>query len=164
MLKSSKPKPPEGGWKMQEKTAYICGPLTELPDELKGPVKALYSKLGDICQEVMGIRAFVPHEHFDPVAMPNFTPQEVDTAERHQVCDLTSVLVVVAIQPTWGGGIEVEMANRSGIPAIILKPVNKNISRLLRGNPAVQGIVQYETFAEAEIVLKGALELLILKS
>jgi len=36
------------------------------------------------------------------------------------VCEETSLLIVVAITPSWGGGIEVEMANKDHVPAIIL--------------------------------------------
>jgi hypothetical protein len=83
----------------------------------------------------------------------NSQPKEVDAAERVQVCEKTSLLVVVAIEPTWGGGIEVEMANRSGVPVLLLCPRRKlearRISRLLLGNPAVIGVVAYDSDADA---------------
>mgnify|MGYP001600443790 CR=1 FL=1 len=124
-----------------EKSAYICGPLTELPAERKLWAKRFYAKLADVCKETTGKRAFVPHEHYDPQIHAKFTPQEVDCAERKQVCEKTSVLIVVAIAPSWGGGIEVEMAHRSGVPIIIIcergKIMLKKISRLLLGNPSV---------------------------
>ena len=42
---------------------YICGPLTELPLEMQGWVKLFYSRIADVCQEIIGRRPFVPHEH-----------------------------------------------------------------------------------------------------
>jgi len=143
---------------MPEKVAYICGPLTELPSGQQGLVKVFYSRLGDVCEEVFGRRAFVPHEHYDPIRHPNFTPKEVDAAERKQVCENTSVLIVVAIQPSWGGGIEVEMANTNNIPVVILQNENKKISRLLRGNPAVMEIISYNNEDEAVELLKAKLK------
>lgn len=99
------------------------------------------------------MRAFVPHEHYDPVKHAHFTPKEVDANERHQVCKLTSVLIVVAVAPSWGGGIEVEMANNNEVPVILLcqksKYDDRKISRLLRGNPAVMRIIIYEDTANA---------------
>ncbi|MDD2757786.1 MAG: hypothetical protein PHD72_00210 [Patescibacteria group bacterium] len=130
------------------KRPYICGPLTELPPEKQGPTKEFYVRVAELCYYVLGVRGFVPHEHYDPVAHANFTPQDVDKAERRQVCKRTSVLIVVPLAPSWGGGIEVEMARQSNVPALVLcekeKLERRLISRLLRGNPAVVGVISYE--------------------
>jgi len=126
------------------KVPYVCGPLTELPVEGQRAVKELYCKIADVCQSSLGVRAFVPHEHYDPVANADFTPWQVDEAERRQVCERTSVLIVIALAPSWGGGIEVEMANRSGVAAVVYHPAEKKVSRLLRGNPAVLGTYAYK--------------------
>ncbi len=138
---------------MNTKIPYVCGPLTELAPDEQERVKRFYQKVGDVCKEVLGVRAFVPHEHYDPIKNANFTPQEVYRAEQHQVCDLTSLLIVVAIEPTWGGGMEVEMANQHNIPVILLcekqKLEERRISRLLRGSPAVKEIISYSTEEEA---------------
>ena len=132
-----------------KKTAYICGPLTELPDCQQSSVKNFYSLIADMYKLVTGKRAFVPHEHYDPIRHANFSPTQVDAAERRQVCELTTILVVVAIAPSWGGGIEVEMAQRSNVPVVIMRPKNKVISRLLRGNPAVVNVIDYDHEADA---------------
>ena len=125
------------------KTAYICGPLTELPPDVQESVRNLYSRIADAHKQYFDIRAFVPHEHYDPIRHSNFLPEDVDEAERDQVCNKTSVLIVVAIAPSWGGGIEVEMANHSGVPAILFYPKGKKVSRLLRGNPAIKETMEY---------------------
>ncbi len=144
-----------------EKTVYICGALTELPPEEQESVKKFYSKLGDLCGEVTGKRAFVPHEHYDPIRHANFTPADVDKAERDQVCNHTSLVLVATFTPSWGGGIEVEMAYRSNVPVIVLcersKLEQRKISRLLRGNPAVISVISYDT--EEEVVEKLRKEL-----
>ena len=143
---------------MADKTAYICGPLTELSEQEQKSVKSFYSRIADVCEGAAGKRAFVPHEHFDPIKHPSFLPAEVDRVERNQVCNLTSVLIVVAIAPSWGGGIEVEMANNNKIPVIILHQKGKGISRLLRGNPAVAEIVAYGSEEEALNLLKNKIK------
>lgn len=135
------------------KTPYICGPLTELSVNEQESVKYFYQRIADVCKRTIGTRGFVPHEHYDPIKHANYTPQDVDKAERHQVCDLSSLLIVVAVAPSWGGGIEVEMANQSEVPVIVLcekeKLENRKISRLLRGNPAVIDIISYSSESEA---------------
>ena len=143
--------------KKNGKAPYICGPLTELPSAEQAKLKAAYSEMGDVCGEVLGVRAFVPHEHYDPVAHPNATPQEVDLAERAQVCKHTSMLIVVAHFPSWGGGIEVEMAHRSHVVALLFRRRGQPCSRLLRGNPAIQEIVEYDHISELPERLRAAL-------
>jgi hypothetical protein len=147
-----------------KKVAYICGALTELAPQDQVCAKRLYSKLADVCEEIAGIRAFVPHEHYDPIAHAHFTPQEVDKAERKQVCKKTSFLVVVALAPSWGGGIEVEMANSNGVPAFLLAPKDKRVSRLLRGNPAVKTILVFENEEDAVRVFRAYLKSWFAKS
>jgi len=132
-----------------DKMPYICGPLTELSIEIQESAKSFYVRVADVCKQVMGKRAFVPHERYDPIKHPDFSPAEIDTVERKQVCEKTSLLIVVAIAPSWGGGIEVEMAHRSNVPVLILCKKGKKTSRLLRGNPAVVGIIYYSSFGDA---------------
>jgi len=137
----------------QEKSIYICGPLTELDQEKKELTRRFYERLADICKNITGVRAFVPHEHYDPIMHSQFTPLQVDEAERRQVCERTSLLLVVAIAPSWGGGIEVEMANKTGIPVVIMceqeKLEQKKVSKLLCGNPAVIKIIPYQDQQDA---------------
>ncbi|MFA5127907.1 MAG: hypothetical protein WC457_02815 [Patescibacteria group bacterium] len=142
-------------------TPYICYALTELPPEIREWAKAFYAAVADKCKGVIGVRGFVPHEHYDPVANANFTPQQVDCAERRQVCKCSSVVIVVALAPSWGGGIEVEMANQNGVPVIILcekdKLEKRLVSRLLRGNPAVREVIAFKNEEDALLQLSNAL-------
>lgn len=143
------------------KCPYVCGALTELPKRRQEELKNFYSKIADVCGEVLGVRAFVPHEHYDPIKNASYTPEDVDRAERRQVCELTNLLIVATIAPSWGGGIEVEMAHRNNVPIILLcqkrKFEQRKISRLLRGSPAVRGIILYRTKEEALRELEEAI-------
>lgn len=144
------------------KSVYVCGPLTELSPEETEKAKRFYVRIAEIAYAILGVRGFVPHEHYDPVRHANYTPAQVDEAERKQVCEHTSCVVAVALAPTWGGGIEIEMANRSGVPVILLcerkKLEARKISRLLRGNPAVRDIIAYDTENEASAQLPAAFD------
>lgn len=132
------------------KVPYVCGPLTELPPELATKARRFYEQIADVCEKALGRRAFVPHEHFDPITNPDPTPHEIDTAERHQVCACTSHLIAVAsFGPSWGGGIEVEMARANGVPIILLHKRGFKVSRLLRGNPGITATIVYESETEA---------------
>ncbi len=135
------------------KVPYICGALTKLSPEVGEELRALFVGLAEVCERVLGLRAFVPHEHCDPKVHPHLTPREVEQIEREQVCNKTSLLVVVTREPSWGGGIEVEMAYRSTVPVVLLaswkEMEQKSVSRLLRGNPAVVQEIVYNNVADA---------------
>jgi len=87
-----------------EKIPYICGALTEFPQGADPKeVKAFYSRLGDAFLPIIGERAFVPHERFDPLQFPHFTDEGVFDAESEQIIKRTSLIVAVNEGPTWGG-------------------------------------------------------------
>lgn len=146
---------------LEQKTGYVCGPLTELPHRQREGAKRFYEQIADVFQKVTGQRAFVPHEHYDPIKHASFTPRQVDASERKQVCKYTWCLVAVPLAGSWGSGIEVEMAYRSEVPIILLcgrkKLEHKKISRLLRGNPAVLAEISYVSRKEALDMLEKEL-------
>jgi hypothetical protein len=145
-----------------EKSVYISGPLTGLPQKQQKCIRDFYERIAGLVERISGVRAFIPHEYFDPVHQPDATPEEVNRAERQQICERTSLLLVVAVAPSWGGGIEVEIANQNNISAIILcrheDLESRTISRLLLGNPAVVAVIDYKTPEEALEKLEQALK------
>lgn len=149
------------GYRPRRKTAYICGPLTELPLEEQAAAKKLYEDAAEVVRQVTGMRAFVPHEHYDPVKHADFSPKQVDAAERRQVSEETSVLIVFALAPSWGGGIEVEIANDHDVPGLLFcerkKLEARKISRLLRGNPAFKKLSAFDSYDDALKQLEIAL-------
>jgi hypothetical protein len=150
-----------------KKIAYVCGPLTELPADIKKRAKRFYERIAGVCKEVTGERAFVPHEHYDPEEHANFIPEQVDEAERYQICKCTSLLIVVTdFGSSWGGGIEVEMANKNGISAVLMAEERRfkqgKVSRLLRGNPAVIRIIRYSSEEAGLRFLSATLPTLII--
>jgi hypothetical protein len=145
-------------WLMQPRIGYVCGPLTDLPKDQQDEVKAFYVQIGDLFGRLTDRRAFVPHEHYDPVRHAHFTPREVYEAECRQVCQCTSVLVIAAIAPSWGGGMEAMMAQHSEVPVILLWPNGTGLSRLLRGVPAIRETLRYDSPAQALALLEEALK------
>ena len=116
-----------------EKTPYLCSSLTELSLNLQDEVKEFLSAIGDGCKAVLGVRAFVPHEHYDPVKYPHFKDTDVFDAESTQISERTSLVVVVYLEPSWGGGAEIALAGECKIPVLFLCPTGKKISRYVSG-------------------------------
>src|SRR6266513_2143836 len=119
--------------------AYISGGLTALDD---GPrTKLFYELLAEIV-EAAGLRAYLPHRVTDPVGAAHLDPRSVYEIDRAHVTGAT-VLVAYAGIPSFGVGIEVEVAREHGVPVIVVAERDRPISRLLLGNPAVVEVVKF---------------------
>ena len=140
-----------------QKVPYICGALTELDPSHIDEVKDFYSRLGDVCREILGERGFVPHEHYDPIKTAEIENTVVYEAERQIVTQQTTLLIVYAIEPSWGAGIEVGWANEHKVPIVVLIPKGKKVSRLLTGGRMVQEVLQVFDMKHAELCLKAFL-------
>jgi len=144
---------------MSRRSAYVCGPLPELPSEHQITMRILYAAIADVFKEVAGVRAFVSHEHFDPVAHANDKSSEIHVAKQDQICNETYLVVVVAKAPFSGHDIEVEMARQSGIPAIIVGEREElraqEIFRLRHSNPAVVDVIPYDSLDDLRQKLRA---------
>src|SRR5437763_278329 len=119
--------------------AYISGALTALED---GPrTKIFYELLAEIALAAH-LRPYLPHRVTDPVTAAHLDPRAVYEIDRAHV---TSAAVVVAYAgiPSFGVGIEVELAREHAIPVIVVAERERPISRLLLGNPAVVEVVKF---------------------
>jgi len=123
--------------------AYISGALTALDDAPR--TKLFYEVLAEIA-EAAGLRAYLPHRVSDPIAAAHLDPRAVYEIDRAHVTGAAVVIAYAGI-PSFGVGIEVELAREHAVPVIIVAERDRPISRLLLGNPAVVEVV---TFADLE--------------
>src|SRR3989475_2753113 len=119
--------------------AYVSGALTALDDAPR--TKLFYELLAEIA-EAARLRAYLPHRVTDPMAAANLDPRAVYEIDRGHV---TSAVVLIAYAgiPSFGVGIEVELAREHGVPVVIVVERDRPISRLLLGNPAVVEVVKF---------------------
>jgi hypothetical protein len=133
--------------------AYISGALTALDDAPR--TRLFYEVLAEIA-EAAGLRAYLPHRVSDPVAAAHLDPRAVYEIDRAHV---TSAAVVIAYAgiPSFGVGIEVELAREHGVPVVIVAERDRPISRLLLGNPAVVEVVKFADLDGLRRALAAAL-------
>jgi hypothetical protein len=133
--------------------AYISGALTALDDAPR--TKLFYEVLAEIA-EAAGLRAYLPHRVADPVAGADLDPRAVYEIDRAHVTN-AAVLVAYAGIPSFGVGIEVELAREHAVPVIIVAERDRPISRLLLGNPAVVEVVKFADLDGLRRTLAAAL-------
>src|SRR5438309_5440870 len=119
--------------------AEVSGALTALDDAPR--TKLFYELLGEIA-EAAGLRAYLPHRVSDPVAAAHLDPRAVYEIDRAHVTGAAVVIAYAGI-PSFGVGIEVELAREHAVPVIVVAERDRPISRLLLGNPAVVEVVKF---------------------
>jgi len=131
---------------------YISGALTAIPDGARARV--FYEVLAEIVTEC-GLRPYLPHRTTDPVAAPDLDPGSVYEIDRARVTR-SGLLIAYAGTPSFGVGIEVEIAREHGIPVILVAERDRTVSRILLGSPAVVDVVRFTDLAALRQALGDA--------
>lgn len=134
--------------------AYVSGALTSLEDGAR--TRLFYELLAEVV-EGAGLRAYLPHRVTDPVTAAHLDPRAVYDIDRAHVTG-SRVVVAYAGIPSFGVGIEVELAREHGIPVILVVERDRTVSRLLLGNPAVVEVVRFGDLDGLRRLLVTALE------
>ena len=119
--------------------AYVSGALTALDDAPR--TKVFYELLAEIA-EAANLRAYLPHRVTDPIAQAHLDPRAVYEIDRAHITG-AAVLIAYAGIPSFGVGIEVELARERGVPVVVVAERDRPVSRLLLGNPAVVEVVRF---------------------
>ncbi len=118
---------------------YVSGALTAVPDG--APIRLFYELLGEIVSGA-GLRPYLPHRTTDPITAAHLDPRTVYDIDRAHVV-AAAVLIGYAGLPSFGVGIEVELAREHGVPVVIVVERDRPVSRILLGNPAVVEVVRF---------------------
>jgi hypothetical protein len=139
---------------LQVGEAYVSGALTSLEDGAR--TRLFYELLAEVV-EASGLRAYLPHRVTDPVTTAHLDARAVYDIDRAHVTG-SRVVVAYAGIPSFGVGIEVELAREHGIPVILVVERDRTVSRLLLGNPAVVEVVRFTDLDGLRRSLVAALE------
>ena len=73
---------------------FVSGALTGIADA--ETVKSNYEHIGRLCEQ-LGLEAYIPHLHTDPIANPDVPSREVYEVDRYHV--RTAGLVIAYVRP-----------------------------------------------------------------
>ena len=134
--------------------AYVSGALTALEEGAR--MRLFYELLAEVVESA-GLRAYLPHRVSDPAGAAHLEARAVYDIDRAHV---TSARVVVAYAgiPSFGVGIEVELAREHSVPVVLVVERERTVSRLLLGNPAVVEVVRLADLDGLRRGLAAALE------
>jgi len=129
---------------------FFAGPLTDLENPEK--TKEFYNSMDNVAKD-LGFETFWAFKSgTDPVINPNVEPEYIyfkDLAELEK----SNLMIAYVGEATTGTGQELEYAREHNIPAYLVFEKNRHVSRMIIGNPTVNGTIEYETEAEALLQL-----------
>jgi 2'-deoxynucleoside 5'-phosphate N-hydrolase len=140
---------------MKKVRAHISGIITNLPKGQKKKFLDFYDQLALVCRR-HGWQTFVPHHFIDPEEFPASSPAEVYDREMRDLKEADVVIAYVG-QPSLGVGMEVEAARAQNAIIILMSEKGTNVSRLIRGCPAVIHEIEFADFPDALKKLNEAL-------
>ena len=132
---------------------YISGALTGVADGARARV--FYELLAEIVTDC-GLRPYLPHHATDPIAAPDLDPRSVYEIDRARVTR-SALVIAYAGAPSFGVGIEVELAREHGIPVILVAEREQTVSRILLGSPAVVDVVRFTELSGLRLALGDAI-------
>ena len=132
---------------------YISGALTALADGAR--TRVFYELLAEIVSDC-GLQPYLPHRSTDPIAAHDLDPRSVYDIDRARVAR-SGLVIAYAGMPSFGVGIEVEIAREHGIPVILVAERDRTVSRILLGSPAVVDVVRFTDLAALRHALGNAI-------
>jgi nucleoside 2-deoxyribosyltransferase len=125
---------------------FFAGPLTNLsnPEE----TKQWYKQMADVAAK-NGFDSFWAFlSGTDPVKDPNVDPEYIYYKDLKEL-ESSNLMIAYVGQPSAGTGQELEYAKEHDIPAYLVYEKDKPVSRMIRGNPAVHGVIEFTDYEDA---------------
>ena len=125
---------------------FFGGPLTNLkhPDE----TKSLYKQMATVATNLGFDYFWAFLNGTDPILNPDVSSHDVYQRDIKEL-DASDIMIAYIGEPTTGTGIEIEHAHVTKKPVVILYEQNTQISRMLRGCPAVVKEIIFSSTADA---------------
>jgi len=118
---------------------YVSGALTSVADVPRA--RLFYELIAEIAA-ACGLVPYLPHRATDPVIHADLDPRSVYAIDRAHI-ERSALVIAYAGTPSFGVGIEVEIARERAIPVILVAERDAVVSRILVGSPAVVELVRF---------------------
>ena len=125
---------------------FFAGPLTHLnqPEE----AKSFYKKMARVATD-NGFEAFWAFLHgTDPVKDPFADPEYIYFKDLENL-EKSNLMIAYVGEPSPGTGQELEYAHEHNIPVYLLYGKDQHVSRMIIGNPAVKGSIEFTNHDDA---------------
>jgi len=125
---------------------FFAGPLTNLehPEE----TKQWYKNMADVATK-NGFDSFWAFmSGTDPVKNPNVEPGYIYEKDLKEL-EKSNLMIAYIGEPSTGTGQEIEYAKEHNIPVYLIYEKDKPVSRMVKGNPAVYGVIEFADYEDS---------------
>lgn len=142
--------------------AYFASALTGLDENQREELWALDEKVHKVCNsyDSYPLVLYRPRTKTDPLQNPDVPSREVYEIDQEHVAT-ADFLVLAAIFPSLGAGMELQLAYQACTCVILIKKKGQVLSRMVLGCPARQEIVEYTDLSDLEGALRAAIDKLL---
>lgn len=132
---------------------YVASALTNLPPEVRGHVAFTTDAIARTCKG-FDLYVYQPRKATDPIVHAKISPEAVYELDRKRILD-ADVLIVLANQPSFGVGQEIEIAGGMGTPTILLRREGISLSRMVTGSFLnIQADIEYDPHSPEDLEQK----------
>jgi nucleoside 2-deoxyribosyltransferase len=125
---------------------FFAGPLTNL--ENAAEIKEWYKAMADIATK-NGFESFWAFlSGTDPVKNPNIEPDYIYEKDLKEL-ENSNFMIAYIGEPSTGTGQEIEYAKEHNIPIYLIYEKDRPVSRMVIGNPAVDGVIEFTDYQDA---------------
>lgn len=138
--------------------AYFASALTGLSPRQEKEIITLDEKVSDICKKYnrYSVALYRPREYTSPKDHASLSHREVYETDRLRVTT-SELLILAAIFPSLGAGMELQLAHQSCSSVILLRKKDVELSRMVTGCPVPLKEVVYSNLKDLEGKLINAM-------
>jgi transcriptional regulator with XRE-family HTH domain len=126
--------------------AYLASALTGLSGESRELVISAHTEIRRACTS-LGMTVYDPMEHTDPINFSEVSAGDVFLADRREVLS-SDVLLALITEPSFGEGMELELARSTLLPVLLIVDGDKSLSKMVLGAPGVKHTVRFSDPSE----------------
>jgi nucleoside 2-deoxyribosyltransferase len=125
---------------------FFAGPLTGL----KNPeiTKTFYKKMGEVAARCGFDFFWAFQSGTDPVKNPGVDPEYIYYKDLKEL-EESNLMIAYVGEPSPGTGQELEYAREHNIPVYLVFEKSARVSRMILGNPAVKGTIEFSDESDA---------------
>lgn len=126
--------------------AYLASALTGLSGESRELIIKAHTEIQRACTS-LGMTVYDPMEHTDPISFSEVSAGDVFLADRREVLS-SDVLLALITEPSFGEGMELELARSTLLPVLLIVNGDKSLSKMVLGAPGVKHTVRFSDPSE----------------
>ena len=121
---------------------------------ISGTFTKIDSKSRELYENIISLIDKEKYYIYSPLDTMRYNGSDVEIYERAMsLLFVTNIMIAEVSNASTDQGMEIQEANRLGIPVLAIAKKGSNISSLIKGNPCIKNIVYYENIKDINNII-----------